>query len=345
MEIEAGLLTVRNVKRAAAKWRREPGYGGFQKGRHYEVMIDGCGYPVKAIVAIGLEFAGEGLLTPSDFPGRRDGRWHRELEALGFTIRAKGNHTDENQEPSPVSVAELLEIIIGLGAPIVITKNKKEESEKNFRIDPTDPMRWLDGEWTGLPVRIDLSKAFVLHWVVHKSLICIGRYCGTVPADGGRNSLILDVAHFYHVTDMKGTSEAHEMLGAILKQGGPVTYSYYRPEEPIQHGTPEQRYRLAQARLAQPAFRDAVMAHYGHRCVVTKCATVALLEAAHLPGRDWRLGHNGVSDGIPLRVDLHRALDRGLIELNKKHQLAWVSPNLNGMYDEYLVASKPRGRA
>jgi|ERR1700675_2557168 predicted restriction endonuclease len=153
------------------------------------------------------------------------------------------------------------------------------------------------------------------------------------------------MAHFYRVTDMKGTTEAHEMLGAILKQDGPVTYSYYRSDQPIQRGTPEQRYRLAQARLEQPAFREAVIAHYGHRCVVTNCATVALLDAAHLPGRDWRLGHNRVSDGIPLRVDLHRALDRGLIELNKRNQLVWVSPELNGMYGEYLVASKPGKRA
>ena len=62
-------------------------------------------------------------------------------------------------------------------------------------------------------------------------------------------------------------------------------------------------------------------------------------------GSGWRLGHNRVSDGIPLRVDLHRALDRGLIELNKRNQLVWVSPELNGMYGEYLVASKPGKRA
>lgn len=340
MEIQTGLLTVHNVKKAAAKWRREPGYGGFQDGRRYEVVIDGRGYPVKAIVAISLELAGHPLLTPADFPGRWDGRWHRELKELDFDIRARQPGVRGLPEAAPVSAAGLLEIVLGLGAPVVITKNKKAESEKNFRVDPSRPNRWLDGNWTGLPVRIEPNDAFVLHWVVHSSRVCIGRYHGTVSAAGGGNCLVLGAAHFYQVTDMEGTTPAHEMLAAILKQDGPVTYSYYRPDDSTQRGTPEQRYRLAQARLEQPAFRDAVMAHYGHRCVISNCATVDLLDAAHLPGRDWRLGHNKVSDGIPLRVDLHRALDRKLIKLDPKHQLVWASDELNGMYDDYLVESK-----
>lgn len=341
VEIRIGLLTRKNVKMAASIWRREPGYGGFQDGRRYEIVIGGRGYPVKAIVAIALELAGEPLLAPSDFPGRWDGRWHRELKALRFKIRVKGDYAGETPEPAHVSVEELLEIITGLGAPVVITKNKNAAFEKNFRVDPSDPKRWLDGNWSSLPVQIDPRDAFVLHWVIHKSLVCIGQYCGSVQADGGGNCLILNKVHFYHVTEMSGATKAHKALGAILKQNGPVTYSYYRPGELDQYGTPAQRRRLALARLAQPAFRDAVMAHYGHRCVVTNCATLALLDAAHLPGRDWRLGHNRVSDGIPLRTDLHRALDRRLIRLNKRHQLVWVSRELNGMYDKYLVASKP----
>ncbi|WP_174464464.1 HNH endonuclease signature motif containing protein [Paraburkholderia ferrariae] len=338
MEIESGLFTARHVKKAGAMWRKQPGYGGFQNARHYEVVIDGAGYPVKAIVAIALELAGERLLMPSDFPGRFDGRWHRELKALGFEIRAKRDGAFDMSSPS-ITAAELLSIITSLGAPVVITKNHKRTSEKNFHVDPSNPKQWLDGDWKGVPQEVEPKDAYVLHWVVHRSLVCIGRYLGTVAVGPDRNCLILDQAYFYEIADANGTTEAHEQFRAILKQPGPVTYSYYRPDVSAQIGTPTQRYRRALARLQQPAFREAVIAHYGHKCIVTSCATEALLDAAHLPGRDWRSGHNKASDGIPLRVDLHRALDRGLIKLNWKHELIWTSPELHGIYDEYLVKS------
>lgn len=346
MEIQSGLMTAQHVKKAAAVWRKQPGYGGFKNPRHYEVVIDGCGYPVKAIVAIALEQAGEPLMTPADFPGRFDGRWHRELKSLGFKIRNKQDEYATISKYPTVSVAELLDIITNLGAPVVITKNKKESAEQNFRVDPSNSKQWLDGDWSGLPQDVEPKDAYVLHWMVNRSVVCIGRYLGTVATDAKRNCLILDRVHFYDVADMNGVSVAHERLHAILKQQGPVTYSYYRPVLTNPNETPEQRKarcQLAQARLEQPAFRRAVLAHFGSKCVITGCATEALLDAAHLPGRDWRLGHNEATDGIPLRTDLHRALDRELIELNDKHELTRTSPELHGIYDEYLVKSRASG--
>ncbi|AOJ27424.1 hypothetical protein WJ12_20905 [Burkholderia seminalis] len=304
-------------------------------------------YPVEAIVAIALEQAGVPLMTPADFPGRFDGRWHRELKALGFEIRNKQNKYAMTSKCPTVSAAELLDIITNLGAPVVITKNKKKSAEQNFRVDPSNSKQWLDGDWRGLPQDVEPKDAYVLHWMVNRSVVCIGRYLGTVATDTKRNCLILDQEHFYKVADMNGVSQTHERLRAILKQPGPVTYSYYRPALTNPNETPEQRkarYQLAQARLEQPAFRRAVLAHYGGKCVITGCATEALLDAAHLPGRDWRLGHNKATDGIPLRVDLHRALDRKFIELNEKHELTWTSPELHGIYDEYLAESRARGR-
>jgi hypothetical protein len=346
MAILVSLLTVQNVKKAAAMLRRESGYGRFGDGQRYEVKVGRGLYPVKAIAAIALELAGHRPLTPDDFPSRKNGTLHNAFEELGFKIRDKGEQNDELPEPCPITVAELLEIITGLGTDVVITKNKKHQSESNFRIDPSNSRQWLDGDWTGLPVQIEPNEAFVLHWVVHKSLVCIGCYRGTTPATTKRNCLILDRAHFYFITDIKGNSGAHETLRGILKQNGPVTYSYFRlSADSTPKGTPEQRSRIAQARLEQPAFHKAVMAHYGNRCVVSKCTTADLLDAAHLPGRDWRRGHNKASDGIALRVDLHRALDRKLIKLNKDHRLIWASPSLNGLYDDYLVTARSGKRA
>ncbi|ACB69110.1 hypothetical protein BamMC406_6708 (plasmid) [Burkholderia ambifaria MC40-6] len=338
-------MTAQHVKRAAAIWRKQPGYGGFQSPRHYEVLIDGRGYPVKAIVAIALEQAGEPLMTPADFPGRFDGRWHRALKALGFEIRNKQDEYATISDLPTVSVAELLDIITNLGAPLVITKNKAESAEQNFRVDPSNPNRWLDGNWRGVPQDVEPKEAYVLHWMVNRSTVCIGRYLGTIAADAKRNCLILDQPRFYEVADMDGSSEIHDRMHAILKQPGPVTYSYYRPTVTTPNETSEQRearYRLAEARLEQPAFRRAVLSHHGGKCAITGCATDALLDAAHLPGRDWRLGHNKATDGIPLRVDLHRALDRKLIKLNEKCELIWASPKLHGIYDEYRVNRRAR---
>jgi hypothetical protein len=40
----------------------------------------------------------------------------------------------------------------------------------------------------------------------------------------------------------------------------------------------------------------------------------AVLDAAHLPGKNWR-HDNAADDGVLIRTDLHRLLDRGLAEL------------------------------
>ncbi len=67
-------------------------------------------------------------------------------------------------------------------------------------------------------------------------------------------------------------------------------------------------------RMQQQAFRLAVGARCGWQCGVSGTAVRAVLDAAHLPGRDWRL-HNKAEDGVLVRTDLHRLLDRGLAEI------------------------------
>jgi hypothetical protein len=67
-------------------------------------------------------------------------------------------------------------------------------------------------------------------------------------------------------------------------------------------------------RLKQQVFRVRVGERYGWRCAVTGTAVRDVLDAAHLPGRDWRVA-NQASDGVLLRADLHRLLDRGVAEI------------------------------
>ena len=84
-----------------------------------------------------------------------------------------------------------------------------------------------------------------------------------------------------------------------------------------------------ETRESQSAFRDLVLEADRYTCVITGCRTKAVLEAAHLPGRDWRY-HNEVQDGITLRVDLHRLLDRGILNIGEGWQIS-------GLPDDYTV--------
>ena len=67
--------------------------------------------------------------------------------------------------------------------------------------------------------------------------------------------------------------------------------------------------REAPERPEQRRFRERLMRAYGGRCAVTGCDVPDLLDAAHL--RPWRLG----GEGVLLRADLHRMIDRGLAAL------------------------------
>ncbi len=72
-------------------------------------------------------------------------------------------------------------------------------------------------------------------------------------------------------------------------------------------------------RPEQEKFRRDLLRAYGGRCAVTGCEIEQLLDAAHL--RPWRTG-NEVSDGILLRVDIHRMMDAGLLTIGPDYRVA-----------------------
>lgn len=67
-------------------------------------------------------------------------------------------------------------------------------------------------------------------------------------------------------------------------------------------------------RCQQQAFRLRVGARCDWRCVLSGVSIREVLDAAHLPDRDWRVD-NDAADGVLLRADLHRLLDQGLAEI------------------------------
>lgn len=88
-----------------------------------------------------------------------------------------------------------------------------------------------------------------------------------------------------------------------------------------------------EVRMRQQAFRLRVGNRCSWRCVVTGTAVKEVLDAAHLPGKDWRT-NNQAEDGVLLRTDLHRLLDRRLAELREGR--FWLDKSLHrGEYGEF----------
>lgn len=75
------------------------------------------------------------------------------------------------------------------------------------------------------------------------------------------------------------------------------------------------QFAVIEVRPDQAAFRREVFRRYEGRCPLSNCQIPDLLDAAHLPGRNWKEGHNQGSDGILLRADIHRLMDANLLEL------------------------------
>ena len=69
-----------------------------------------------------------------------------------------------------------------------------------------------------------------------------------------------------------------------------------------------------EVRMRQQVFRLRVGDRCSWRCVVTGTTVKEVLDAAHLPGKNWRTD-NQAEDGVLLRTDLHRLLDRRVAEL------------------------------
>lgn len=260
----------------------------------------------------------------------------------------KVQRASSRMQPINITAADLLSLLGSLGAPGVITKNTRPESEQNYRRRPRHAGEMLDGFWPRQPARVTPGVGFALHLVERHNEVWLGDYLGTVGEDGGQFSLVVGDAQRFHVVDLDFRKPGQQRLKEILKQPGAVIYSYVDPaqvdaaaDQNTVHATPDgPAFKMTQVkqRLCQRAFRNAVFARHGKRCVVTDCAVEGLLEAAHLRGRDWQAGENAGDDGIPLRVDIHRAYDQGLITLDENHQIRFLHPDLLLQYGRYLQA-------
>ena len=93
-------ITKKHVLEAAQVWREQPGRGGFRLSTKYDIIIGTRAYPPKAIISIANECAGNGKLTPQDFKGAGNGKWHQMLRDLGFDINAKDEQIESVHSPA-----------------------------------------------------------------------------------------------------------------------------------------------------------------------------------------------------------------------------------------------------
>lgn len=75
------------------------------------------------------------------------------------------------------------------------------------------------------------------------------------------------------------------------------------------------RTQASVVRPGQTGFRESLLARYGGECCISGCRIAALVEAAHIiPYRGDQ--SDDVSNGLLLRVDMHRLFDAHLVSIN-----------------------------
>ncbi|MFF7064912.1 HNH endonuclease [Pseudomonas sp. NPDC008258] len=108
------------------------------------------------------------------------------------------------------------------------------------------------------------------------------------------------------------------------------------------------RAQVSVVRTGQANFREDVITRYGGRCCISGCDISALVEAAHvIPYRGDQ--SDDVSNGLLLRVDLHRLFDAHLVSINPETLEVVVANSINDpVYRAYhgirLFSFTPRPR-
>jgi putative restriction endonuclease len=108
--------------------------------------------------------------------------------------------------------------------------------------------------------------------------------------------------------------------------------------EQLRYGAPQ----VVTPRLGQGSFRLAVLDAYGRSCAVTTEHSLPVLDASHI--RPYAQGgEHEVSNGLPLRRDLHRLYDLGYVTVRPDRRFA-VSSQLRNDYANGRVYYELEGR-
>lgn len=81
------------------------------------------------------------------------------------------------------------------------------------------------------------------------------------------------------------------------------------------------------ARDGQAVFRSNVLVVYGSRCAISGCSTAAALQAAHIEPFAGMRSHR-LTNGLPLRADLHTLFDADLLGIEPNTKRIHVHPEI-----------------
>lgn len=124
------------------------------------------------------------------------------------------------------------------------------------------------------------------------------------------------VAQLAGNTEDKSNKLTTDEAAKLLKNLGYVDVHGLRmPKTRKEKIAKEQSYYSTLARPGQSAFRELLMDAYNGRCAITGVSVEEAIEAAHI--KPFSLGGaDALSNGILLRVDLHRLFDAGQIAID-----------------------------
>ena len=94
----------------------------------------------------------------------------------------------------------------------------------------------------------------------------------------------------------------------------------------------ESNFYLQRSRPAQSKFREELLRKH-QACMVTKCATLEALEAAHIEPFGGE-GQDVVENGLLLRSDIHCLFDRNLIAIDPETLRVWCANSICGDYGD-----------
>lgn len=92
-------------------------------------------------------------------------------------------------------------------------------------------------------------------------------------------------------------------------------------------------------RQGQSEFRRKLLIAYNARCPISGCDAEAAIEAAHiLPYQGIQTNH--VTNGLPLRADIHTLFDLYLISIKPETYTVVIAPNLSETYYQNFAGKK-----
>jgi putative restriction endonuclease len=131
----------------------------------------------------------------------------------------------------------------------------------------------------------------------------------------------------YSLLEGEGQRIWDECLPAAVALGAGTQTAPIEVSPTPRYGSPQ----LGNPRLGQGGFRVAVTDAYARACAVTSEHSLPVLEAAHI--RPFaKEGPHAISNGLLLRSDLHRLLDRGYLTVTPEYRLE-VSARLKQDFD------------